>query len=203
MSLLSLFDGKDGFITGHQPIKVRQPNRRLPPWAATNEGIQKVLLAAFPNLEKDLNQRWLAGRWIRVIQIYFRANKSCEETAFEMGSTPETIRVLIRKIKHVARTNSPISSRNNGRGQAPLTGAQRVARLRRRRFLAGLLDRIKTILTCPELPEDIRAELEVYMEDVQEVKEVMDSGRDSEVSRAQDRAWAHKIDLLYRWYIHT
>jgi hypothetical protein len=178
--LYSLFDGRYGFMKGHQILTIRTPNRRLPDWAATKEGIQKILLTAFPNLETDDAQRWLAGRWARAIQIHFRANKSCKETAHEMREKPATIRVLIRQIERVAKGSSkgPINSRNNRRGQTPLTGAQRVARLRRRRLLARLLGRMETILACPELPEDIRVELEGDMETVQQVKETLDAGRD-------------------------
>lgn len=200
MSLLSLFDRKDGFITGHQILTLRKPNRRLPDWAATNEGIQKLLLAAFPNLETDDAQRGPAGQWARVIQIHFRANKSCRETAHEMGENSETIRVIIRQIKRVAKSNSPIGPRNNRRGQVPLTGAQRTARCRRRRLLSRLLERMETILECPELPDDFRAELEGDMETVQQEKETLDAGGESEMSPAQDRALSRKIDVIYLVY---
>jgi transposase-like protein len=193
-------------MSGHQILTLRKPYRRLPSWAATNEGIRKVLVTAFPNWETDDAQRWLAGRWARAIQLYFRANKSCKETAHEMREKPATIRVLVRQISRVARGSSkgPISPRNNRRGQEPLTGAQRVARLRRRRFLARMLERMETISERPELPEDVRVELEGYTETVQQVKEALDAGRDvSRISPVQDRALARKIDLIYRWYILT
>ena len=204
-SLRSLFDGNSGFMTGHQILTLRKPNRGLPAWAATKEGVQRVLLTAFPNLETDEAQRRRAGQWARVIQIHFRANKSCRETAHEMGATPETIRVLVRQIQRFANDSSrgPIGPGNNGRRRGhPQTGAQRKARHDRRKRLARLLERMETTLACPELPEDIQADLESDLETVQEAKETLDAGCDvSTISTAQERALSLKIDKLHRWYI--
>jgi hypothetical protein len=230
-----LVNGRESFSGGHQFIRIRKPNRKPPSWAASEEGIQRVLLAAFPNLKTNYAQRDQAARWAWAIQLYFKAYKSCQETAAEMGEKPSTIHALIRRIKRVAAgktargrkrvksgpgrltgsKNQPkllpepetkllqISQSRNQKRADP-TGARRVARLRRRRFLARLLERMETILKCPGLPEDLRIELDSDLKTVWRVKQVLDSGRDvPKISKAQDRAVSRKIDVIYRCYIHT
>src|SRR5689334_8296630 len=52
-------DGDDGFMGGHQIKKVRQliGQRDTPEWSASDTEVRKVLLRAFPKLNKDKNQR--------------------------------------------------------------------------------------------------------------------------------------------------
>ena len=101
--LRSVFDGKDGFMTGHQILKVRRPKRKTPEWTRTQTGIQQILLKAFPKLKTDESQRQRAGRWARVIQLYFLSAKSYRETAEEMGEKTRTIEMLIRSIHRTVK----------------------------------------------------------------------------------------------------
>src|SRR5258708_10416425 len=89
--LRAMFDGDDGFMYGHQPRKIRRPKREMPEWAASQTSIQEILLKAFPKLITDDTQRKAAGRWARVIQLYFRSGFSYRETAGYLHEKRETI----------------------------------------------------------------------------------------------------------------
>jgi hypothetical protein len=100
--LRNLVDANDGFIRGHQVNKIRRRLRKVPDWIKSEQQIQIILQRAFPKLKTDLKQRKKAGRWARVIQLYFRSQKSYRETAEEMGEDRDTIHTLIRNIRRVA-----------------------------------------------------------------------------------------------------
>src|SRR6266480_1444919 len=53
---------------GFQIKRIRREERDTPEWAKTSEGIQKILLTAFPKLHEKPLQRKRAGRWAQVIQ---------------------------------------------------------------------------------------------------------------------------------------
>lgn len=97
------FDKRDSFFSGSQPIKIRRPRRVIPSWVFSNEKIKNFLKGSFPKLSSDAKQRDRAGRWARVIQLYFRANKSYRETAEEMGEKPRTVEMIIRTIHRVSK----------------------------------------------------------------------------------------------------
>jgi transposase-like protein len=94
--------GSDGF----QPKTLRCQKRTVPEWAATPEGTRKVLLTAFPRLREDPKQRAQAGRWSRVINLYFQLGYTYTQVAEEMGLTPNTILALNRSIRRVASGQS-------------------------------------------------------------------------------------------------
>jgi predicted DNA-binding protein YlxM (UPF0122 family) len=101
-ALRSLIDGDDQFMTGHQLTKVRRPRRKIPDWSKNEKSIQIILQTAFPKLKTDSKQRKQAGRWARVIQLYFRSQKSYRETAEEMNETRGTIHNIINRIGRVS-----------------------------------------------------------------------------------------------------
>lgn len=96
------FSGDQNFMTGHQIMKVRSPNRKVPKWVFDDAKIKIVLLKAFPKLASDPTQRRRAGRWAQVIQIYFRAKKSYRETAEEIGETSGSVHNIINRIRRVS-----------------------------------------------------------------------------------------------------
>lgn len=92
-------DGGNRFLMAHQTLKVRRGNREAPDWALNDKTIQEILLRAFPKLKTDDVQRQRAGRWARVIQIYFRSGKSYRETAHELGEKLTTVHRVIQRIR--------------------------------------------------------------------------------------------------------
>jgi hypothetical protein len=106
--LLKFFPEEDiqdlrGFLSGFQIKNVRTGyEREVPEWATKNEGIQKILLTAFPKLHTDAAQRKRAGRWAQVINLYFKKRWSRAEVAEAMGENDLVIKMLVRSIVRVA-----------------------------------------------------------------------------------------------------
>src|SRR5208337_3689713 len=106
--LLKLFPEEDledirGFLSGFQIKHIRTGyEREVPEWAKKNEGIQKILLTAFPKLHTDVSQRKRAGRWAQVINLYFRQNWSQTEVSEALGENSNVIKMLVRSINWVA-----------------------------------------------------------------------------------------------------
>src|SRR6266568_385459 len=86
--------------SGFSVIQVKKENRTTPTpeWAKTNEGIQKILLTAFPKLHVNALQRKRAGRWAQIIQLYFREGLVFSVVAEELLEKPRAIEMVIRSI---------------------------------------------------------------------------------------------------------
>ena len=106
------FDAGESFMTGHQILVRRQHDREIPEWAKNDTRIQTILLRSFPKLaEKGSKDAVRAGRWARVIQLYFRLKRTHGQVAEEMGMSYGAVRSLIRGIKRVSE-----GKRYDGRG---------------------------------------------------------------------------------------
>lgn len=99
--LRSVFDTNSSFMVGHQVkrIRSRHDGRKVPAWSTNDEAVRKLLLRSFPKLATNDLQRRRAGRWMRVIQLYFRSKRSRREVAEDMGESENVIRMLVRSIK--------------------------------------------------------------------------------------------------------
>src|SRR6202040_1903793 len=53
-------------------------------WACDAVRVRQFLLEHFPKLMTDVNQRSRAGRWSRVIQMYFKARMSDADLVFQV-----------------------------------------------------------------------------------------------------------------------
>jgi len=101
--LRGFLDGQDPFMTtGHQILKIRRPKKTIPSWAYSHKKIQEFLLRVFPNLEKDQKQRERAGRWVRILYLYFNQNWSRGQIASELKLTYSAVNSTIRAIKRAA-----------------------------------------------------------------------------------------------------
>ena len=102
MSKLRLYiDAKDPFMSsGHQIKRRRRHERHVPAWAMDDEKIQVVLARSFPRLREDGSRdaAW-AGRWARIIYLYFRMKHTHGQIAEELGVSYGKVRSLIRNIK--------------------------------------------------------------------------------------------------------
>lgn len=100
--LRSGFDGDEPFMgDGHGIKKIRRQEREAPEWATDKDVIQKTLLVAFPKLNTDPVQRTRAGRWARIIYLYFQCGCTYSETAEAMGEEPGSVLTILRSIRRV------------------------------------------------------------------------------------------------------
>lgn len=96
-------DASDSFTTGHQIIVVRSKERIDPEWSKSDEEIRKILLRTFPSLDSNARQRASAGRWMRVIQLYYRKHMTEGQIAGEIGVSVRTVNQLIYRINRAGR----------------------------------------------------------------------------------------------------
>jgi hypothetical protein len=96
---------------GYQILKIKRPRKDTPAWVNSDLKIQKLLLRAFPLMNTNLLQRERAGRWVRIIYLYFRQKWSRGQIAEEMKLSYSTVKGVIRSVKRVAE-----GKRADGRG---------------------------------------------------------------------------------------
>jgi hypothetical protein len=96
-------DGDDGFMAGHQIKKIRTREREIPEWTLSDEQVQKVLLRAFPGFRKNPNVAKRAGRWVRIIHLYYRVQMSNSQVAKEMGESLNAVKMTLKGIRRVAK----------------------------------------------------------------------------------------------------
>jgi hypothetical protein len=104
-------DGDDPFFEGHGIVKPRRGNqgnktgvpRTCPEWALDNAKVQEILLRSFPKLMTDEKQRASAGRWARIIQLYFKSQMTHGQIASELGVNLNTILMVVRSIGRAAK----------------------------------------------------------------------------------------------------
>lgn len=119
--LRGYLDGNDPFMTGgHQILKVRREDRKNPSWVKSNTKIREILLRSFPKMLTDPIQRDRAGRWVRIIQLYFRMRMTYGQVAAELKIPARRVEDLIRSIRRAGaglKTNGkgPLSKRSAGR----------------------------------------------------------------------------------------
>jgi hypothetical protein len=98
-----IFSGSDHFMrNGHQIINSNRafagPRRKNAEWALDDGFVQALLLKAFPKLRTDEKQRERAGRWVRVINLYFKSGMSFGQAAEEMGLPKRKVEGVIRSV---------------------------------------------------------------------------------------------------------
>ncbi len=96
------FDARDlkGFQITEQGVGVE---KTVPAWVWDVTETRKVLLTAFPKLATDKNQRKGAGRWARVINLYYLQNMPAEKVAKELGLTKVIVDRLIISISRISK----------------------------------------------------------------------------------------------------
>ena len=111
--LIRMLDGKEQFMrSGHQILVERKHKRIVPDWAQDDAKVRELLLRSFPKFRTDKRQAARAGRWARVIQLYFRMGKTHGQIADEMSIEYNKVKMLIRAIKWAAQ-----GKRTDGSGQ--------------------------------------------------------------------------------------
>ena len=89
--------GDSGF--SGQIIKIRRPHKRIPDWTRDNKKVQEVLLRSFPDMEWNDDQRFRAGRWACIINLYFRQNWTRGQIAEELNMTYERVKAALQRIR--------------------------------------------------------------------------------------------------------
>lgn len=92
-----------------------------PSWAVNTTIIGQLLQKHFPKLHNDNIQRQRAGRWARIICLYFRMGFPDSYIALEIGQPLESIKNMIVRIRYAAEhLDAPIKRRGRPRKVVPL-----------------------------------------------------------------------------------
>lgn len=112
--LLKAIDGNSSFMTGHQIMRTRTESRKrkTPAWAVDDAFIRQLILKSFPCVATNLLQRKRAGRWMLIINMYFKSLHSYSEVAEEMGEPKGAILSTIRSIGRAVK-----GKKTNGLGK--------------------------------------------------------------------------------------
>jgi hypothetical protein len=110
-------DGDDRFMGAHQIKKIRTREREIPEWTLDDAEVRKVLLRAFPGLRTSQKQAIRAGRWMRLIHLFYRVQLSNSQVAREMGESLNATKMTLKSIRRVARgqradNSGPLKERN-------------------------------------------------------------------------------------------
>lgn len=100
--LSGIVDSNDRFIRGSQLLKTSR-KRRIPTWVYDDKKVKELLLLVFPKLLTDPTQRKRAARWMQVIQLHYRCEKSIRETSEEMQEKIGTILTITRSISRASK----------------------------------------------------------------------------------------------------
>lgn len=124
-----IFSGEDQFMrSGHQIINSNRskagPCRKDAAWALDDELVQKILRTTFPKVHTDASQRERAGKWARVIHLYFRSGSSFGDVAAEMGVKPKFVRNVLQKINYVRKGLSTQGKQRSGKATGTPLGDQ-------------------------------------------------------------------------------
>lgn len=90
-------------LKNYQITKVRKIERKIPEWTLSDKGVQRVLLLAFPNLKTSFKQSKKAGRWARIIHLYYRMKQPSQIVAKELKMKESTLKTTLRNIRRVAK----------------------------------------------------------------------------------------------------
>ncbi len=103
LELRAMYGGDSQFMNAYQTKKIRTRAREIPAWTLDDKEVQKVLLRAFPKWHTNFRQSQQAGRWARIIHLYFRVQLSTTHVAFELRIKPKNVELMVAGIRRVAR----------------------------------------------------------------------------------------------------
>lgn len=104
-------DGSDMFMSAHQIKKIRTRDRVIPAWALSDTEVQKILQRSFPFWRTNKTAKARAGRWMRIIHLYYRMQMPISQVASELGTTVGVILTITRSMKRAA---SGLRARDGG-----------------------------------------------------------------------------------------
>ena len=90
-------------LKGFQIHQIRREIKDVPEWARRDDSIQKLLLDAFPKLHINSLQRQRAGRWLRIIRLFYQQGWSEGDIAEELGETTNHVNNTILRMTLVSK----------------------------------------------------------------------------------------------------
>jgi hypothetical protein len=99
-----------GFNEDKISFQLIRPHRRshISDWANDNSFLRKLIIRSFPNIT-NAAVRNRAGRWLRVIKMFWVQQMSRGEISLELGQNYNTVSCLIKAIrKAVERSRIPV-----------------------------------------------------------------------------------------------
>ena len=108
-------DGDDSFMSAHQIKKIRTRERVIPLWTLNDKEVQRVVSISFPDWRKNRVSKARAGRWTRIIHLYYRMQLSNSQVAKEMGMTINATKMALKIIRRVASGRSANNTGLRGR----------------------------------------------------------------------------------------
>jgi hypothetical protein len=94
-------DGSEAFMSGHQIRKIRTREKQIPSWTLRDKDVQKIILRAFPNMKTNKTARKRAGRWARIIYLYYRSHMTSSQISAELGETINQTKMTLKAIRRV------------------------------------------------------------------------------------------------------
>jgi hypothetical protein len=109
---------------GHQIINRNRshvgPRRKDAAWTLDDDQVKALLQRVFPRLALDERERERAGRWARIIHLYYRLGYSYGDAAAELKIPMHTVRNVLARMRR-ARANRPCNG-NKGVRKRDTTG---------------------------------------------------------------------------------
>jgi len=93
---------KFGVGAGYQIMKAKRPIKKVPDWVNDDDKIREILIVSFPNMKKDSREKARAGRWLRIIYLYYRRQWGRGQIAHEMKLTYHVVNRIIFRIRACA-----------------------------------------------------------------------------------------------------
>ncbi len=88
-------------LNGHHALKRREHIRLIPTWTLNDGQVREVLWKVFPKHDTSARQRESAGRWLRIIYLYFRANQWAKTIAEAVGCSVRAVESVICRARKV------------------------------------------------------------------------------------------------------
>ena len=92
-----------GDTWGHQIVKVRSQERKIPEWANNDSKIREFIVRAFPKLHTNFYQQEHASRWVRVAHLYFKMGYTYTQVAKEMNLTTGQVLGILRNLRRASK----------------------------------------------------------------------------------------------------
>jgi len=86
-------------LNDHHAVRKRTHQRMIPAWTMRDDQVRKVLGRLFPEHDKDARES--AGRFLRIIYLYFRANQWVRTIAEAVGISVRAVENVVQRARKV------------------------------------------------------------------------------------------------------
>jgi hypothetical protein len=88
-------------LNAYHAVQTREHQRLIPAWTLNDDQVRGVLHKLFPRHDRDAGERESAGRWLRIIYLYFRGNQWAKTIAEAMGSSVRAVESVVYRARKV------------------------------------------------------------------------------------------------------